>query len=88
MTSVFEHQSLSGVFDDSEVSAHLAAHTQLQHMLSVEAAHRRILSNEAAAFAVVAAQVTPQVSMVVALINGLPVSELVQCLRAQITIKN
>ena len=75
MTSVFKHPWLSGVFGDPEVLAHLSADTQLAHMLRIEAA----------ALAVEAAQITPQDLMAGASVDGLPVPELVRCLRAQIS---
>ena len=75
MTSVFKHPWLSGVFGDPEVLAHLSADTQLAHMLRIEAA----------ALAVEAAQITPQDLMAGASVDGLPVPELVRCLRAKIS---
>ena len=85
MTSVFEHPWLSGIFGDPEVLAHLSADTQLAHMLRIEAAHSRVLGNEAAALAVEAAQITPQDLMAGASVDGLPVPELVRCLRTKIS---
>ena len=85
MTSVFEHPWLSGVFGNPEVLAHLSADTQLAHMLRIEAAHSRVLGNEAAALAVEAAQITPQDLMAGTSVDGLLVPELVRCLRAQIS---
>ena len=41
-------------------------------MVRIEAAHRRILANEAAALAVEAVQITPQDLMLGAAVDGLP----------------
>ena len=57
---MFEHPWLSVFFGDLEVPAHLSACTQLERMLRIEAAHTRVLGNEAAALAVEAVQVALQ----------------------------
>lgn len=84
MTSVFEHPWLGGLFGDTEISAHLSAEVQLVHMVRIEAAHSRVLGNEAAALAVEAAVVVPQDLWAGSAVDGLPVPELVRCLKTQI----
>ena len=84
MTSVFEHPWLGGLFGDMEISVHLSAEVQLAHMVRIEAAHSRVLGNEAAALAVEAAVVVPQDLWAGSAIDGLPVPEFVRSLKEQI----
>jgi 3-carboxy-cis,cis-muconate cycloisomerase len=85
MTWVFDHAWMTGVFGDKAVAAHLSAEVQLAHMLRVEAAHSRSLGNERAARAIEAAQICPEDLTEGTAVDGLPVPELVRCLKAQIS---
>ena len=85
MTWVFDHAWMTGVFGDKAVAAHLSAEVQLAHMLRVEAAHSRSLGNERAARAIETAQICPEDLTEGTAVDGLPVPELVRCLKAQIS---
>ena len=85
MTWVFDHAWMTGVFGDKAVAAHLSAEVQLAHMLRVEAAHSRSLGNERAARAIETAQICPEDLTDGTAVDGLPVPELVRCLKAQIS---
>jgi len=85
MTSVFDHSWMTGLFGDKRVAEHLSAEVQLAHMLRIEAAHSRSLGNERAARAIEAAQIRKDDLAEGTAMDGLPVPQLVRCLKAQIS---
>ena len=85
MTSVFDHSWMTGLFGDKRVAEHLSAEVQLAHMLRIEAAHSRSLGNERAACAIEAAQIRKEDLAEGTATDGLPVPQLVRCLKAQIS---
>ena len=85
MTTVFDHAWMTGLFGDKGVAEHLSAEVQLAHMLRIEAAHSRSLGNESAARAIEAARIGPEDLTEGTATDGVPVPQLVRCLKAQIS---
>lgn len=92
MMDVFSHPWLSGLFADAETETLWSAETHLRHMLAFEAAWSRAghvaglwpqSEGEAAAKAIMASQITPDLLVSGTARDGLCVPELVKLLKAE-----